>query len=182
MEESIVTPIPRQELADAIRQAAAQREALSTLQLCDRFGLTAQELADELATLWAHEEYGDLRTFQGSRQSYYYASPILADNYVRALVLAEEGDLTHTIAEIARYDSQTYPRPTEALFFTRFPYRHTAIEVKRALERMAGDSRFTDIVTYTSEKGNLYVFSTRFITPFYGKKLVEYAEDDSMHM
>lgn len=182
MEEALLAPVPRQELADAIRKAAEMREAISAQQLCDRCDLSPQQLKEELSILSAHEDYQDIRFFQGASQCYYYSYPTLADNYVRALVLAEDGDLIHTIAEIARYDSKTYPRPTEALFFTRFPYRHTAIEVKRALERMEGNSSFEDIATYRSEKGNLYVFSTRFISPFYGGKLVEYAEDDSMHM
>jgi len=166
-----------QAMAAAIRDAAKKGKYMKLTEISEVLEADktfALELLDEMMAL---PDYEDLRMYKSSKDRYYYSYPTIANNYVRGCALAEEGNLEGIIAEVVRYESKRYPRATIIDTFTRFPYHYTKEQVKSMLAVMEGKKEYGDIQTYTSQKGNLYIFSTNSLTPQYAKALVEIGED-----
>lgn len=163
--------------AKCIRDAAKEEKyvkltELSTVLEADKAYVL--ELLDEMMALPAYE---DVRMYKGSKDRYYYTYPTLANNYVKNCALAEEDNLEGTIAEIVRYESMRYPRATIIDTFTRFPYRYTKAQIKSAIKRLEKNPDCEDLKTYESQQGNLYIYSTKFLTPRHAEALVEIGED-----
>lgn len=169
-------------IAKTIRDRGSREQYLTLSELCELTELEKPALLEEMEAMKAQEAYQDIYVYQGAKDAYYYTYPLLAHNYVKALVLAKEDDLARTIAEVVRYESKTYPRATKMDTFTKFPYRYTEIQAKRMLESMMKLPEYADLQTYESQRKNFYVFSTRHLTRARAESLVEYQEDPRMWM
>ena len=162
--------------SDKIRQAAKNGKFVRLSELCTEFELDREVMLAVIAEMKAQEGYDDLYCYEGTKEIYYYVYPKIAHNYVRNCALAESDDIERIVAEVVRYESKTYPRPTCTEAFGRFPYRYTSHQVKVALERMLPNAEYADLKTYTSKvQQKLYIYSTQYLDV----KRAEFLADDS---
>lgn len=166
-----------QDIAATIREAAKKEKYVKLTELSEALKADKDFILALLDDMMSQAEYEDLRLYKGSKNRYYYSYPMLANNYVKNCALAEEDNLEGIIAEIVRYESKRYPRATMIDTFTRFPYHYTKIQVRNMLKRMADKEEYNDLRTYTSQNGNLYIYSTQSLTPRHAEALVEIEED-----
>lgn len=169
-------------IAQAIRESGKQEQYLTLSDLSGQMEIEKDALLTTIQELQMQEEYKDICVYQGAKELYYYTYPLLAHNYVKNVALAQEDELPRTIAEVARYESQIYPRATDIKTFTKFPYRYTEIQVKRMLERMRKEEQYQDLQTYESSHKNFYVYSSKFFTRQHAVFLIEFNEDKRQWM
>lgn len=169
-------------IAQIIRENGKQEHYATLTDLMGQLEMEKDVLLAAIEEMKAQEEYKDICVYEGVKDRYYYTYPLLAHNYVKNVAMAQEDDLPHTIAEVVRYESQTYPRATDIETFTKFPYHYTVIQVKRMLERMQKEEQYQDLQTYESSHKNFYVYSSKFFTKQHATFLIEFNEDKRQWM
>ena len=168
--------------AQAVREKAQERQYLTLTELSGHMELEKDSALALMAEIKEQEGFGDIFVYKGAKDLYYYSYPALAHNYVKSVAMAQEDDLPRIIAEVARFESKTYPRATAIETFHHCPYHYTDIQVKRMLERMARQEEYQDIQPYESSRKNFYIFSTKHLSLAYASTLVEMSEDKRLWM
>ena len=174
-------PEPEQEelpeaqlLADFIRERA-KAALLTSLTYLRQEIETIDELIPQME---ADEACQSIRKIVGQKDTYYYDSDVMTDNYAMIAALIEDKDMTRTVAEMVRWNGKTYPSPTPVAYFMRHPYNLTMPQMQVALSNLEHHPEYADIKTFVSEKGNTFLYSEPIMSMRYAKALADRAEDD----
>ena len=109
---------PAQELAGYIRSRSA-----AALLTPHALLLTEVENADELlAQMPADPQCEDITTRKGAKDTYYYSTANMSDNYAMIAQLIEDRDLCVMVAEMVRFNARVYPSATPLKYFQRSPF------------------------------------------------------------
>lgn len=115
-----------------------------------------------------------IRLLMGARSYYLYDSAAMTDSYARWAFLAAEDDPVATFVECVREESAVYPRPMARATLANDPFRLDAAAVEAAFADAEAQGRAEDIQRIEASNGDVYFFSTRFLTPVRAQALAEW--------
>ena len=139
---------PAQELAGYIRSRSA-----AALLTPHALLLTEVENADELlAQMPADPQCEDITTRKGAKDTYYYSTANMSDNYAMIAQLIEDKDLCVMFAEMVRFNARIYPSATPLRYFRRSPYGLSPEAVEQTWKAMQGKPEFSDIEELTNNQ------------------------------
>lgn len=116
----------------------------------------------------------DIVALTGKHSYYLYSTDRMTDAYARWAFLAGEDDRVLTFAECVRDESKKYPRPMEASSLSNEPFNLSAEEIGQLWETVRDSGAYPDLETLTASNGDVYYFSTEFLTPTYAASLAEW--------
>ena len=111
----------------------------------------------------------------GLKDTYLYDNRVMTDSYAHWAYLAAEDDPVVTFAECVREDSRVYPRPYLATNLKNPPFRMSAEKIEETWEKIQASDAYSDIECTKASNGDVYFFSTKYLTPQYANSLAEYA-------
>jgi hypothetical protein len=156
-------------LADAVRQASLAGDLMS---LHDIWG-GGEEEYNSLTATPAATVLADIQVIRDGGEIYLYSDRHMTRSYAEAAVRAATGDHPRIIAETVRSDSATYPRPTPVKAFLVAPYLLSIEDVIAAAERLRADERFADICFTRASNGDLFLFSSKHLSPAQAESMAE---------
>lgn len=115
-----------------------------------------------------------IRLLMGATSYYLYDSAAMTDSYARWAFLAAEDDPVATFVECVREESAVYPRPMARATLANDPLRLDAAAVEEAFTAALAQGRAEDIERLEASNGDVYFFSTRFLTPVRAQALAEW--------
>ena len=158
---------PAQELAGYIRSRSAAALLTSHALL-----LTEVENADELlAQMPADPQCEDITTRKGAKDTYYYSTANMSDNYAMIAQLIEDKDLCVMFAEMVRFNARIYPSATPLKYFQRSPYGLAPEVIEQTWKSMQGKPEYADIEELTNNQNERFLFSTKHLTRRYAKAI-----------
>ena len=158
---------PAQELAGYIRSRSAAALLTSHALL-----LTEVENADELlAQMPADPQCEDITTRKGAKDTYYYSSANMSDNYAMIVQLIEDKDLCVMFAEMVRFNARIYPSATPLKYFQRSPYGLAPEVIEQTWKAMQENPEYADIEELTNNQNERFLFSTKHLTRRYAKAI-----------
>ena len=163
---------PAQELAGYIR-------ARSAAALVTPHALLVSEVenADELlAQMPADPQCADIVSRAGAKDTYYYSSANMSDNYAMIAQLIEDRDLCVMVAEMVRFNARVYPSATPLRYFRRSPYDLTQEAIEQTWQAMQGRPEYADIEELTNNQNERFLFSTKHLTRRYAKAISDVDE------
>ena len=116
----------------------------------------------------------DIVALVGQHSYYLYSNKHMTDAYARWSFLAAEDDRVLTFVECVRDESRTYPRPMGATALTNEPFNFQPAEVAELWETIRESGAHPDIDTVTASNGDVYYFSTEYLSPAYAASLAEW--------
>jgi hypothetical protein len=119
-------------------------------------------------------EMGDIRILHGKERSYLYSTRLMSENYANWAFLALEDDAARTLVECVREESRVYPRPMLARSLENPPFNLNAQAVEAAFEDVVASGLCADIQSTSASNGEVYYFSTDYLSPAYARALAEY--------
>lgn len=117
----------------------------------------------------------DILSMEGKETMYLYSDEQMTDTYARWAFLAAEDDVVATFVECVRQESKTYPRPMCYKSLMNHPFDMTEDEVLDAWKATQETNLYPDIQSCEASNGDVYFFSTDYLTPFYAQSLAEWA-------
>ena len=163
---------PAQELAGYIRSRSAAAAVTSHALL-----ISEVENADELlAQMPEDPQCADIVSRTGAKDTYYYSSDNMSDNYAMIAQLIEDKDLCVMVAEMVRFNARVYPSATPLRYFRRSPYSLTPEAIEQTWQTMQGKPEFSDIEELTNNEGEKFLFSTKHLTRRYAKAISDVDE------
>ena len=163
---------PAQELAGYIRSRSA-----AALLTPHALLLTEVENADELlAQMPADPQCEDITTRKGAKDTYYYSTANMSDNYAMIAQLIEDRDLCVMVAEMVRFNARVYPSATPLRYFRRSPYDLTQEVIEQTWQAMQGRPEYADIEELTNNQNERFLFSTKHLTRRYAKAISDVDE------
>ena len=158
---------PAQQLAGYIRSRSAAALVTAHAQLASEL-----ENADELlAQMPQDPQCEDIVSRTGAKDTYYYSSANMSDNYAMIAQLIEDRDLCVMFAEMVRFNARIYPSATPLRYFQRSPYGLAPDEIEQTWKTMQGRSEFADIEELTNNQNERFLFSTQHLTRRYAKAI-----------
>ena len=152
---------PAQQLAGYIRSRSAAALVTAHAQLASEV-----ENADELlAQMPQDPQCEDIVSRTGAKDTYYYSSANMSDNYAMIAQLIEDRDLCVMFAEMVRFNARIYPSATPLRYFQRSPYGLAPDEIEQTWKTMQGRPEFADIEELTNNQNERFLFSTQYLTP-----------------
>lgn len=110
------------------------------------------------------------------RYTYYlYDRTKMTDSYAHWAFLAAENNPLVTFADLVREDSRTYPRPMAQKSFGNEPFTMDAEAVEAAYEEARHTSGYEDIQRTEASNGDVYYFSTTYLSLRQAEALAEWA-------
>ena len=163
---------PAQQLAGYIRSRSAAALVTAHAQL-----LSEVENADELlAQMPQDPQCEDIVSRTGAKDTYYYSSANMSDNYAMIAQLIEDRDLCVMFAEMVRFNARIYPSATPLRYFQRSPYGLAPDEIEQTWKTMQGRPEFADIEELTNNQNERFLFSTQYLTRRYAKAISDVDE------
>ena len=163
---------PAQQLAGFIRSRAAAALVTAHAQLASEV-----ENADELlAQMPQDPQCEDIVSRTGAKDTYYYSSANMSDNYAMIAQLIEDRDLCVMFAEMVRFNARIYPSATPLRYFQRSPYGLAPDEIEQTWKTMQGRPEFADIEELTNNQNERFLFSTQYLTRRYAKAISDVDE------
>ena len=163
---------PAQQLAGYIRSRSAAAQVTSHALL-----VTEVENADELlAQMPQDPQCEDIVSRTGAKDTYYYSSANMSDNYAMIAQLIEDRDLCVMFAEMVRFNARIYPSATPLRYFRRSPYGLSPEAVEQTWKAMQGKPEFSDIEELTNNQNERFLFSTKYLTRRYAKAISDVDE------
>ena len=163
---------PAQELAGYIRSRSAAALLTPHVLL-----LTEVENADELlAQMPADPQCEDITTRKGAKDTYYYSTANMSDNYAMIAQLIEDKDLCVMFAEMVRFNARIYPSATPLKYFQRSPYGLAPEVIEQTWKSMQERPEFSDIEELTNNQNERFLFSTKHLTRRYAKAISDVDE------
>ena len=142
---------PAQELAGYIRSRSA-----AALLTPHALLLTEVENADELlAQMPADPQCEDITTRKGAKDTYYYSTANMSDNYAMIAQLIEDKDLCVMFAEMVRFNARIYPSATPLKYFQRSPYGLAPEVIEQTWKAMQENPEYADIEELTNNQNCL---------------------------
>ena len=158
---------PAQQLAGFIRSRSAAALVTAHAQLASEV-----ENADELlAQMPQDPQCEDIVSRTGAKDTYYYSSANMSDNYAMIAQLIEDKDLCVMFAEMVRFNARIYPSATPLRYFQRSPYGLAPDEIEQTWKTMQGRPEFADIEELTNNQNERFLFSTKHLTRRYAKAI-----------
>ena len=163
---------PAQQLAGYIRSRSAAALVTAHAQL-----ILEVENADELlAQMPQDPQCEDIVSRTGAKDTYYYSSANMSDNYAMIAQLIEDRDLCVMFAEMVRFNARIYPSATPLRYFQRSPYGLAPDEIEQTWKTMQGRPEFADIEELTNNQNERFLFSTQYLTRRYAKAISDVDE------
>ena len=163
---------PAQQLAGYIRSRSAAALVTAHAQLASEV-----ENADELlAQMPQDPQCEDIVSRTGAKDTYYYSSANMSDNYAMIAQLIEDRDLCVMVAEMVRFNARIYPSATPLRYFQRSPYGLAPDEIEQTWKTMQGRPEFADIEELTNNQNERFLFSTQYLTRRYAKAISDVDE------
>ena len=163
---------PAQQLAGFIRSRSAAALVTAHAQLASEV-----ENADELlAQMPQDPQCEDIVFRTGAKDTYYYSSANMSDNYAMIAQLIEDRDLCVMFAEMVRFNARIYPSATPLRYFQRSPYGLAPDEIEQTWKTMQGRPEFADIEELTNNQNERFLFSTQYLTRRYAKAISDVDE------
>ena len=163
---------PAQQLAGYIRSRSAAALVTAHAQL-----ISEVENADELlAQMPQDPQCEDIVSRTGAKDTYYYSSANMSDNYAMIAQLIEDRDLCVMFAEMVRFNARIYPSATPLKYFQRSPYGLAPDEIEQTWKTMQGRPEFADIEELTNNQNERFLFSTQYLTRRYAKAISDVDE------
>ena len=163
---------PAQQLAGYIRSRSAAALVTAHAQL-----ISEVENADELlAQMPQDPQCEDIVSRAGAKDTYYYSSANMSDNYAMIAQLIEDRDLCVMFAEMVRFNARIYPSATPLRYFQRSPYCLAPDEIEQTWKTMQGRPEFADIEELTNNQNERFLFSTQYLTRRYAKAISDVDE------
>lgn len=163
---------PAQELAGYIRSRSA-----AALVTPHALLVSEVENADELlAQMPADPQCADIVSRTGAKDTYYYSSANMSDNYAMIAQLIEDRDLCVMVAEMVRFNARVYPSATPLRYFRRSPYDLTQKAIEQTWQAMQGRPEYADIEELTNNQNERFLFSTKHLTRRYAKAISDVDE------
>ena len=163
---------PAQQLAGYIRSRSAAALVTAHAQL-----ISEVENADELlAQMPQDPQCEDIVSRAGAKDTYYYSSANMSDNYAMIAQLIEDKDLCVMFAEMVRFNARIYPSATPLKYFQRSPYGLAPEEIEQTWKTMQGRPEFADIEELTNNQNERFLFSTQYLTRRYAKAISDVDE------
>ena len=163
---------PAQQLAGYIRSRSAAALVTAHAQLTSEV-----ENADELlAQMPQDPQCEDIVSRTGAKDTYYYSSANMSDNYAMIAQLIEDRDLCVMFAEMVRFNARIYPSATPLRYFQRSPYGLAPDEIEQTWKTMQGRPEFADIEELTNNQNERFLFSTQYLTSRYAKAISDVDE------
>ena len=163
---------PAQQLAGFIRSRSAAALVTAHAQL-----VSEVENADELlAQMPQDPQCEDIVSRSGAKDTYYYSSANMSDNYAMIAQLIEDRDLCVMFAEMVRFNARIYPSATPLRYFQRSPYGLAPDEIEQTWKTMQGRPEFADIEELTNNQNERFLFSTQYLTRRYAKAISDVDE------
>ena len=163
---------PAQELAGYIRSRSAAALVTSHALL-----VSEVENADELlAQMPEDPQCADIVSRTGAKDTYYYSSANMSDNYAMIAQLIEDKDLCAMVAEMVRFNARVYPSATPLRYFRRSPYDLTQEAIEQTWQSMQGKPEYADIEELTNNQNERFLFSTQHLTRRYAKAISDVDE------
>ena len=163
---------PAQQLAGYIRSRSAAALVTAHAQLASEV-----ENADELlAQMPQDPQCEDIVSRTGAKDTYYYSSANMSDNYAMIAQLIEDRDLCVIFAEMVRFNARIYPSATPLRYFQRSPYGLAPDEIEQTWKTMQGRPEFADIEELTNNQNERFLFSTQYLTRRYAKAISDVDE------
>ena len=163
---------PTQQLAGYIRSRSAAALVTAHAQLASEV-----ENADELlAQMPQDPQCEDIVSRTGAKDTYYYSSANMSDNYAMIAQLIEDRDLCVMFAEMVRFNARIYPSATPLRYFQRSPYGLAPDEIEQTWKTMQGRPEFADIEELTNNQNERFLFSTQYLTRRYAKAISDVDE------
>ena len=154
---------PAQQLAGFIRSRSAAALVTAHAQLASEV-----ENADELlAQMPQDPQCEDIVSRTGAKDTYYYSSANMSDNYAMIAQLIEDRDLCVMFAEMVRFNARIYPSATPLRYFQRSPYGLAPDEIEQTWKTMQGRPEFADIEELTNNQNERFLFSNLYLTRRY---------------
>ena len=158
---------PAQELAGYIRSRSA-----AALLTPHALLLTEVENADELlAQMPADPQCEDITSRKGAKDTYYYSTANMSDNYAMIAQLIEDKDLCVMFAEMVRFNARIYPSATPLKYFQRSPYGLAPEVIEQTWKAMQENPAYADIEELTNNQNERFLFSTKHLTRRYAKAI-----------
>ena len=163
---------PAQQLAGYIRSRSAAALVTAHAQLASEL-----ENADELlAQMPQDPQCEDIVSRTGAKDTYYYSSANMSDNYAMIAQLIEDRDLCVMFAEMVRFNARIYPSATPLRYFQRSPYGLAPDEIEQTWKTMQGRPEFADIEELTNNQNERFLFSTQYLARRYAKAISDVDE------
>ena len=157
-------------LAEKIRSRTRESQVTSlTLLLSED-----SETPKILEMLSKDEAFKDIVHLEGQKDTYYYSDLTMTSQFANIAILIEEKDYLHTVAQMVRLHTKTYPAPTAESYFTSPPYRYPKAQMEQVRLMLKDDPRYADIKEFTSKEGDIYLFSSDHMTEAYAISLTDY--------
>lgn len=120
------------------------------------------------------EELADICELEGSSRCYFYSKRSMTSSYANLSFLAAEDDARQTVATLARFESETYPRPIAATSIAAAPVGLSTDDVLDAYEALVEDPAYADIKKTVASNGDAYFYSDRFLAEPLARSLAEW--------
>lgn len=115
-----------------------------------------------------------IKALVGARSYYLYDAAVMTDAFAHWAFLAAEDDPVVTFVECVREDSRVYPRPMPLQSLRNDPFRMSVEQIERAWEQAASSGEYPDIERVTASNGDVYFFSTTYLSAGYAASLAEW--------
>lgn len=119
-------------------------------------------------------ECADIRLLMGKNSYYLYDARVMTDTYARWSYLAAEDDPVAAFIECVRDESRTYPRPMAITNLANPPFLMNADAVETAFATARQQGRADDIERIKATNGDVYFYSTAYLTPTRAQSLAQY--------
>ena len=163
---------PAQQLAGFIRSRSAAALVTAHAQLASEV-----ENADELlAQMPQDPQCEDIVSRTGAKDTYYYSSANMSDNYAMIAQLIEDRDLCVMFAEMVRFNARIYPSATPLRYFQRSPYGLAPEVIEQTWKAMQENPEYADIEELTNNQNERFLFSTQYLTRRYAKAISDVDE------
>ena len=163
---------PAQQLAGFIRSRSAAALVTAHAQLASEV-----ENADELlAQMPQDPQCEDIVSRTGAKDTYYYSSANMSDNYAMIAQLIEDRDLCVMFAEMVRFNARIYPSATPLKYFQRSPYGLAPEVIEQTWKAMQENPAYADIEELTNNQNERFLFSTQYLTRRYAKAISDVDE------
>ena len=133
-----------------------------------------QEISSQVPEEDPHSEFAHIRLLMGAESYYLYDDSAMTDAYARWAFLAAEDDPVATFIECVREESSVYPRPMARESLANDPFRMKAEAVEAAFAEARAQGRADDIERVEASNGDVYFYSTTYLTPRRAQALAEW--------
>lgn len=113
-------------------------------------------------------------TLVGQHSYYLYDSDLMTKNYAHWSFLSAEDNPLATFVDCVREEGRVYPRPLSESDLANEPFRMSASKVEETWAKLVESGDYPDIERCEASNGDVYYFSTLYMTRVLAESLAEY--------